>query len=161
VRKEGSIPVLMLTALGDEKNRIFALELGADDCLVKPFNLRELVARLRAILRRSANYQQHSSPLVLGALAIDPSIMSATLEGLPVRLTAAEFRVLEALARSAGRIQSRETLTHQALGRRLQPFDRSIDTHVSNIRRKLCLDSGRGIEIKSSRGHADTYRPGA
>jgi DNA-binding response OmpR family regulator len=79
--------------------------------------------------------------------------MSATLGGVPVRLTTAEFMVLEALARSAGSVQSRETLTYRALGRRLEPFDRSIDTHISNLRRKLCLDQGRGIEIKSLRGH--------
>jgi DNA-binding response OmpR family regulator len=154
LRKEGSaVPVLMLTALGDEKDRILALELGADDYLVKPFSVRELVARLRAILRRSARCRPDWTPLALGALAIYPGTMSATIEGVPVRLTTAEFMVLEALARSAGRVQSRETLTYQALGRPLEPFDRSIDTHISNIRRKLCLDPGRGLEIKSSRGH--------
>ena len=152
LRKEGSVPVLMLTALGDEKDGILALELGADDYLVKPFSVRELVARLRAILRRSASGRPDST-LALGALAIYPGTMSATIEGVPVRLTTAEFLVLDALARSAGRVQSRETLTYQALGRPLEPFDRSIDTHISNIRRKLCLDPGRGIEIKSSRGH--------
>jgi two-component system response regulator CpxR len=153
LRMEGSVPILMLTALGDENDGILALELGADDYLVKPFSVRELVARLRAILRRSANVRPDSTPLALGALAIYPGTMSATLEGVPMRLTTAEFMVLEALARSAGRVQSRETLIYQALGRPLEPFDRSIDTHISNIRRKLCLDSGRGIEIKSSRGH--------
>ena len=152
LRREGSVPVLMLTAPGDEEDGILALELGADDYLVKPFRVRELVARLRAILRRSANGRPDST-LALGALAIYPGTMSATLKGVPVRLTTAEFMVLDALARSAGRVQSRETLTYQALGRPLEPFDRSIDTHISNIRRKLCLDSGRGIEIKSSRGH--------
>ena len=86
-------------------------------------------------------------------LVIDPWAMSATLEGVRVRLTSAALMAFEALARSAGRVQSRETLTYQALGRPLEPFDRSIDTHISNIRRKLCLDPGRGIEIKSSRGH--------
>ena len=154
LRQEGSaVPVLMLTALGDEKDRILALELGADDYLVKPFSVRELVARLRAILRRSADGRPDWTPLALGALAIYPGTMSATLEGVPVRLTTAEFLVLEALARSAGRVQSRETLTYQALGSPLEPFDRSIDTHISNIRHKLCLDPGRGVEIKSSRGH--------
>jgi DNA-binding response OmpR family regulator len=153
VRKEGSIPVLMLTARGDGQDRILALELGADDCLAKPFSVCELVARLRAILRRSTNSRPDSTPLAIGALAIYPGTMSVTLEGVPVRLTTAEFMVLEALARSAGRVQSRETLTYLGLGRPLEPFDRSIDTHISNIRRKLCLDSRRGIEIKNSRGH--------
>ncbi len=153
LRKEGSVPVLMLTALGEETDRILALELGADDSLVKPFSVRELVARLRAILRRSAHGRLDSTPLALGALAIYPGTMSATLDGMPVRLTTAEFMLLEALARSAGRVQSRETLTYQALGRPLEPFDRSIDTHISNIRRKLCLAPDRGIEIKNSRGH--------
>jgi DNA-binding response OmpR family regulator len=152
LRKEGSVPVLMLTAPGDEKDGILALELGADDYLVKPFSVREIVARLRAILRRSASGRPDST-LALGALAIYPGAMSATMAGAPVRLTTAEFMVLDALARSAGRVQSRETLTYQALGRPLEPFDRSIDTHISNIRRKLCLAPGRGIEIKSSRGH--------
>jgi DNA-binding response OmpR family regulator len=150
LRKEGRVPVLMLTAPGDEKDGILALELGADDYLVKPFSVRELIARLRAILRRSANGRP-GSILALGALALYPGTMS--LKGVPVRLTTAEFMVLNALARSAGRVQSRETLTYQALGRPLEPFDRSIDTHISNIRRKLCLDPVRGIEIKSSRGH--------
>src|SRR5579863_5593774 len=153
VRKQGNVPVLVITALGDEKDRILALERGADDYLVKPFSMRELVARLRAILRRSANGRLDSTPLALGALAIYPGMMSATLEGVPVRLTSAEFMVLTALARSAGRVQSRQALTYQALGRPLEPLDRSIDTHISNIRRKLCLDPGRGLEIKSSRGH--------
>jgi DNA-binding response OmpR family regulator len=153
VRKERTIPVLMLTAPGDKKDGILALELGADDYLVKPFSGRELVAHLRAILRRSNNSRPDSAPVALGALAIDPGTMSATLEGVPVRLTAAEFMLLESLARATGRVQSRQTLTYQALGRPLEPFDRSIDTHISNIRRKLCLDPGRGIEIKSLRGH--------
>jgi DNA-binding response OmpR family regulator len=148
------IPVLMLTAREDEEDGILGLELGADDYLSKPFRARELVARLRAILRRPyVRRWMEWTPLKLGELAIDPEARSATMEGVPVRLTTAEFLVLEALARSAGRVQSRATLTYQALGRRLEPFDRSIDTHISNIRRKLCLDPGRGIEIKSVRGH--------
>jgi len=136
LRTEGSKPVLIVIALPDEHDRIPAL-----------------AARLRALLRRSANVQLDSTPLAVGPLAIYPRTMSATLEGAPLRLTTAEFMLLQALARSAGRVQSRETLTYQALGRPLQPFDRSIDTHISNIRRKLCLDPARGIKIKSSRGH--------
>ena len=153
VRKQGNVPVLVITALGDEKDRILALELGADDYLVKPFSMPELVARVRAILRRSADGRLNSTPFALGALAIYPGTMSATLGGVPVQLTAAEFMVLDALARSAGRVQSRQTLTYRALGRSLERFDRSIDTHVSNIRRKLSLDPRRGIEIRSFRGH--------
>jgi two-component system response regulator CpxR len=153
VRNEGNLPVLMLSALGTEKDRILALELGADDYLVKPFSVRELVARLGAILRRSANGRPDSAPLALGALAIYPGTMSVTFEEVPVQLTTAEFMLLEALARSAGRVQSRETLTYHALRRPIEPFDRSIDTHIANIRRKLCLDAARGIEIKCSRGH--------
>ena len=149
----GQTPVLLLIARGEEEDGILGLELGADDYLSKPFRARELVARLRAILRRSGrNGLAESTSLTLGELAIDPEARSATMEGVPVRLTTAEFLVLEALARSAGRVQSRATLTYQALGRRIEPFDRSIDTHVSNIRRKLCLDPGRGVEIRSSRG---------
>jgi len=154
LRRSGQIPVLLLTARGDEEDGILGLELGADDFLSKPFRRRELVVRLRAILRRSdRNGPAEPTSLRLGELAIDPGARSATIEGAPVRLTSAEFLVLEALARSAGRVQSRATLTYQALGRRLEPFDRSIDTHISNLRRKLCLDTERGIEIKSSRGH--------
>jgi two-component system response regulator CpxR len=152
LREDGSVPVLILTALGDEEDRILALELGADDYLVKPFSVRELAARLRAILRRSAGGRPDSTPLALGALGIDSGTKSATIAGVPMRLTSAEFMVLETLARSAGRVQSRETLTYQALGRHIEPFDRSIDTHISNIRRKLCVDGERGIEIRSSRG---------
>ncbi len=154
LRMQGHTPVLMLTECGQEEEGILGLELGADDYLSKPFRARELVARLRAILRRAdLKGRTVPAPLTLGELAIDPGARSATMEGVPVRLTTAEFLVLEALARSAGRVQSRATLTYQALGRRLEPFDRSIDTHISNIRRKLCLDPRRGIEIKSSRGH--------
>jgi len=150
----GRIPVLMLTSPEREDDGILSLELGADDYLSKPFRVRELVARLRAILRRSERHTRTEQvALTVGELAIDSAARSASMEGVPVRLTAAEFLVLEALARSAGRVQTRVTLTYQALARRLEPFDRSIDTHISNIRRKLGLDLGRGIEIKSWRGH--------
>jgi two-component system response regulator CpxR len=134
--------VLLVTATRDPKDRILAM----------PLSERELVGSVRAMLRRIADGSPDSAPLAVGALAMDPGTMSVTLAGVPVRLTTAEFKVLEVLARSSGRVQSRETLTQQALGRWLEPFDRSVDTHISNIRRKLCLYQGRGIEIKSSRG---------
>ena len=154
LRVQWHIPVLMLTASGGEEVGIMGLDLGADDYLVKPFRAREMVARLRALLRRSEpKGHRPAAPLTLGELALDCGAKSATMDGVPVRLTTAEFLLLESLARSAGRVQSRAMLTHKALGRRLEPFDRSIDTHVSNIRRKLCLDAGRGIQIRSFRGH--------
>jgi DNA-binding response OmpR family regulator len=153
LRMQEPVPVLMLTARGGRKDGILGLELGADDYLSRPFSPRELVARLRAILRRSGPSRRTDSiPLTLGELTIDLAVRSASMEGVPVRLTTAEFMLLEILVRSAGRVQSRATLTTQALGRRLKPYDRSIDTHISNIRRKLSLDVGRGLEIKSSRG---------
>jgi DNA-binding response OmpR family regulator len=154
LRMEGSVPVLMLTARGDEDDRVLGLELGADDYLSKPFSARELIARVRAVLRRSEiPTSLPARKLEIGSLTIDAEEFSATLNGVPVRLTTAEFMVLEALARCPGHVQSRASLTYQALGRALEPFDRSIDTHVSNIRRKLSMDGGRGIDIKNMRGH--------
>jgi DNA-binding response OmpR family regulator len=154
LRLSGDVPVLMLTARGEEDDRILGLELGADDYLSKPFNPRELVARVRAILRRrDAKDRTGRVKIEVGALTLDPDAMSVVLEGREVRLTTAEFMVLETLARSAGRVQSRAALTHQALGRPLEAFDRSIDTHVSNIRRKLGLGPGGGLDIRGLRGH--------
>jgi two-component system response regulator CpxR len=153
VRMGGSVPVLMLTARGDENDRVLGLELGADDYLAKPFSARELIARIKAVLRRS-QMRNHTveRELKLGALLLDFEGLSVKLNGIPVRLTTAEFLVLDALARSAGRTQTRASLTYQALGRKLEPFDRSIDTHVSSIRRKLSIEGGCGINIKNVRG---------
>ena len=155
VRSEGSLPVLMLSARGREDDRILGLELGADDYLAKPFSARELVARIRSILRRSDAGRRAvpSSALRVGSLTIDCDAMSVTLNDVPVRLTAAEFRVLEALMRSPGEIQSKAGLSYRALGRPLEPFDRSIDTHVSNIRRKLFRGERPDVDIRCLRGH--------
>ena len=129
------------------------LELGADDYLAKPFNPRELVARIRAILRRRefAGAARRQA-LTLGPLRLDPESLTVSLANCDIRLTTAEFFVLEALARHAGQIQSRAHLTEQALGRPLEPFDRSIDTHVANIRRKLGLTDATPIAIRGVRG---------
>jgi two-component system response regulator CpxR len=161
LRAENSIPVLMLTARGEEDDRVLGLELGADDYLAKPFNPRELIARVRAILRRSEPGGMEPAMLALGSLAIDPLTSSVTVGGVPVRLTTAEFRVLEILLRAPGRVQSRAALAYHALGRPLEPFDRSIDTHVSNIRRKLGLKPGAGPDIRSLRGHGYMLIAGA
>jgi DNA-binding response OmpR family regulator len=153
LRRRSDIPVLMLTARGGDDDRVAGLELGADDYLAKPFNPRELVARIRAILRRreSATASRRQA-LALGPLALDPKSFFVSLEDREIRLTSAEFFVLEALARRAGQIQSRAGLTEHALGRALEPYDRSIDTHVANIRRKLGLQDRSSIAIRGVRG---------
>jgi len=141
LRRSSVVPVLMLTARGDDVDRIVGLEVGADDYLPKPFNPRELVARMRAILRRATGSAAAPSGLSVrlpaGELTLDPHSLSASLAGDSLRLTGAEFRVLACLATHAGEIVPRDRLTEQALGRRYTPFDRAIDTHVSNLRRKL------------------------
>jgi DNA-binding response OmpR family regulator len=159
-------PILMLTARGDDVDRIVGLELGADDYLSKPFNPRELVARIRAILRRASNRPQRgTSPdeVAVGPIVLNSGMHQVRVSGQPVALTGAEFRVLELLMRAAGQVISRESMTEQALGRKLVPYDRSIDTHISNLRRKLNLENGKNPEIKNVRGsgYTLTCAPGA
>ena len=154
LRRNLSVPVIMLTAHGADVDRIVGLELGADDYLAKPFNPRELVARVRAVLRRFSprDADAPAHPVTIGPLRLDPAIFEVTLSGEAVRLTGTELRLLEVLMRSAGQVQSRESLTERVLGRRLTPYDRSIDTHVSNLRRKLGLGEQGLPEIRSIRG---------
>jgi len=135
-------PILMLTARGDDVDRIVGLELGADDYLSKPFNPRELVARL------------NSAPdeIAVGPITLNTGTHRVHVAGVLAPLTGAEFRVLELLMRSAGQVISREAMTEQALGRKLVAYDRSIDTHISNLRRKLDLEAGSNPEIKNVRG---------
>jgi DNA-binding response OmpR family regulator len=151
-------PILMLTARGDDVDRIVGLELGADDYLSKPFNPRELVARLRAILRRASIRRARggADELNVGPIVLNTGMHQVRVAGRPVALTGAEFRVLELLMRAAGQVISREAMTEQALGRKLVPYDRSIDTHISNLRRKLDLEIGRQPEIKNVRGSGYT-----
>jgi DNA-binding response OmpR family regulator len=151
-------PVLMLTARGDDVDRIVGLELGADDYLSKPFNPRELVARIRAVLRRSSNRPARGMPdeFNVGPIVLNTGTRQVRMGERAVALTGAEFRVLELLMRSAGQVISRESMTEQALGRKLVPYDRSIDTHISNLRRKLELEAGRNPEIKNVRGSGYT-----
>lgn len=156
-QRKPRLPVLMLTARGEAIDRILGLELGADDYLAKPFDPRELAARVRAILRRAAvavdaNAAAALSPLEVGALVLDVQRRRATLGGAPLELTGAEFRVLQHLAESCGQPVDRRLLTERALGRKLTLYDRSIDTHVSNLRRKLERQEESGLEIRSVRG---------
>jgi DNA-binding response OmpR family regulator len=146
IRAKSDLPVLMLTARGDDTDRIIGLELGADDYLPKPCNPRELAARVRAILRRagSADAPASDEPLTVGALMIWPSQRRAQMQGKPITLTSSEFNLLEVLARHAGSPVSRADLSLQALGRPLARFDRNIDVHLSSLRQKLGkLEDGR------------------
>lgn len=158
LRQKSPVPVLMLTARGSELDRILGLELGADDYLPKPFNPRELVARLRAILRRTTSGVSASSkPIHLADVELHPESRSVTCAGKPVALTGAEFDLLYTFLRSPGKIISREDLTQAALGRPMSPMDRSIDVHVSNLRRKLGAYDGNHERIKAIRGSGYVY----
>jgi two-component system OmpR family response regulator len=138
VRRESSMPVLMLTARGDDTDRIVGLELGADDYVPKPCTARELTARIRAILKRTNNTGNGESRAIkVGALTVWPEKRKVEQAGRPVELTSTEFGLLEVLVRNAGQVVSKEELSEQALGRPLMRFDRSIDMHMCNIRQKL------------------------
>lgn len=139
IRAAGSLPVLMLTARGDDVDRILGLELGADDYVPKPCTPRELTARVRAILRRSGGGEPGTpaAPLVVGALTLWPEQRRAVWAEKTLELTSTEFNLLEVLARNAGRVVSKDELSEQGLGRAFLRYDRSIDVHVSSIRQKL------------------------
>ncbi|WP_374243593.1 response regulator [Zoogloea sp.] len=140
IRAHSQVPVIMLTAKGDDVDRIVGLELGADDYVPKPCTPRELVARLRAILRRTQDVSPADTaggPLVAGALQMWPQMRRAQWRGDALELTSTEFNLLELLARNAGRVVSKAELSEQGLGRPLARFDRSIDVHLSSIRHKL------------------------
>ena len=137
VRAGSRTPVLMLTARGEVVDRILGLEMGADDYLAKPCNPRELVARLRAVLRRTQPAEADTPVLKVGALEVHPATRRAELAGGALDLTSTEFNLLELLARHAGRVVSKETLSEEGLGRPLTLYDRSIDMHMSKLRRKL------------------------
>jgi two-component system response regulator CpxR len=147
LRKTSNTPVFMLTARGEDVERILGIEMGADDYLPKPYNPRELLARIRAILKRSGKIRVPVSTEI-GGLIINSSTMSALLNGDELPLTSAEFQILDMLAKNAGNVVSREDISRNIFGRELQSFDRSIDVHVSNIRRKM----GNTEIIKSIRG---------
>ena len=159
LRQKSSVPVLMLTARGSELDRILGLELGADDYLPKPFNPRELVARLRAILRRTSSTAGGSpaQPVNVADVELHPESRSVSCSGKSVTLTGAEFDLLFTFLRNPGKIISREDLTQAALGRPMSPMDRSIDVHVSNLRRKLGSYNGDQERIKAIRGSGYVY----
>jgi len=137
IRAGSRIPVLMLTARGDDADRILGLELGADDYVAKPCTPRELTARVRAILRRTQAAPDTGAVLTVGKLTMFPEQRRVTWDGAPVDLTSTEFNLLEVLARNAGRPVSKNELSEQGLGRPLARFDRNIDVHLSSLRHKL------------------------
>ena len=151
LRAQSPVPVLILTARGEDIERILGLEIGADDYMPKPFNPRELIARIRAILRRTIPETRAAAPLVMGDIRLDPAAREVWLKEAQLDLTSVEFTLLEALLHDAGRVVTREHLTETVLGRKLGPFDRVIDVHVSNVRRKLGPAQG-GERIKAVRG---------
>jgi two-component system, OmpR family, response regulator CpxR len=154
-RNTSRIPVLLLTARGEDVDRIVGLEVGADDYLPKPFNPRELVARIRAILRRTQGEKSEGQiPEILrvGEIELDPATRTVRQNGKPVELTSVEFTLLQVLLREAGRVVTRERLVDAVLSRKFSPFDRSIDMHVSKVRKKLGDAEGGTDYIKTVRG---------
>jgi len=139
LRQSSRVPVIILTARGDEVDRIIGLELGADDYLVKPFSPRELVARVRAVLRRVDEHDTTvgDEPLVRGDLTVDPARRRATVAGRPVELTPTEFDLLAHLARQPGRVFTRAQLLTAIHGVAVESYERAIDAHIKNLRRKL------------------------
>lgn len=154
IRQTSQVPVLMLTARGDDVDRIVGLELGADDYVPKPCTPRELAARLRAILRRAKAPagEGDEGAIDVPPLLIKPGQRSATLHGQPLQLTSAEFNLLEVLARHAGRVVGKAELSELGLGRQLVRFDRAIDVHMSSIRQKLGVLADGRSRIQTVRG---------
>lgn len=150
LRQISRVPVLMLTARGEDVDRIIGLELGADDYLPKPFNPRELAARIRAVLRRyEPRPATPSGRLEVNGVVLDPGTREVTAHGRRVELTTFEFDILELLMRSAGRVLSRDALMENFYNRKATAFDRSIDMHISHLRKKL--ETGDTL-IKTIRG---------
>ena len=155
LRQHNQTPVIMLTAKGDTVDRVIGLEIGADDYLSKPCDPRELVARIRAILRRSSQKEVTPSSierLASGKLSLHLGTRTTTWDNNEVPLTGTEFSVLEILVRQAGQVISKDDMTEQALNRKLTPYDRSIDVHVSNIRKKLTAAGANKELIINVRG---------
>jgi two-component system, OmpR family, response regulator CpxR len=159
LRQTSRTPVLMLTARGDDMERIVGLEIGADDYLPKPFNPRELVARLRAILRRTQTSDEPpaAEKIQLDDIEVSLAARSAKMDGRDLNLTSVEFELLAELLKNAGAVIKKEDLNLKVLGRRLSPFDRSLDMHVSNLRKKLGARKNGDERIKTVRSVGYIY----
>ncbi len=161
LREESNLPVIMLTARGDDMERIVGLEIGADDYLPKPFNPRELTARLRAILRRAAPADENgdgSEKIDVDGIEISSASRIAKSDGVELNLTSVEFGLLHELLKEAGKIVKKEDLSESVLERKLSPYDRSLDMHISNLRKKLGarLDGSERIKTIRSVGYIYT-----
>ncbi len=154
IRQASSVPVIMLTAKGGDVDRVIGLEMGADDYVAKPYFPRELVARLRAVLRRQRDAQPAPGNTVLkmGPLELSPGKRETCWNGAAFELTTSEFDMLESLLRAGELVSSKEELSLRVLGRKREVYDRSVDVHVSNLRRKLAAGSNGAIEIETIRG---------
>eukprot|EP00903_Cladosiphon_okamuranus_P003626 g3624.t1 len=164
LRKTSNTPVLMLTAMGDEADRIVGLELGADDYLPKTFSSRELLARLRAVTRRSSMAEASlttSTDLTCGPLRVSEESHTATLGGKTLELTLLEFAILVSLMKSRGRVKTREDLLEDVSERRFDIFDRSIDVHISQLRKKLRDDPRHPTFITTIRGIGYRFEEGS
>ena len=159
LRERSKLPVIMLTARGDDMERIVGLEIGADDYLPKPFNPRELAARLRAILRRAHadGDAKNGGNLEVDGVVLSPSSRVATLDGTDLKLTSVEFELLRELLRDAGKVVKKEDLSERVLERKLSPFDRSLDMHISNLRKKLGPRRDGSERIKTVRSVGYIY----
>jgi DNA-binding response OmpR family regulator len=156
VRRHSSLPIIMLTARGDETDRVVGLELGADDYVVKPFSARELIARIRAVLRRVPDGevapQAVEAAIEIGAVAVDPAMRRATLEGAELALTRREFDLLALLARNAGTVLTRERLMDEVWDTNWFGSTKTLDVHVSSLRRKLGDDAAESRYLHTVRG---------
>ncbi len=161
IRQESQLPVIMLTAKGDDVDRVVGLEMGADDYISKPFYARELVARLKAVLRRTAPREPAVArkALSFGALLVTPASRQVLWRGVALDLTATEFNLLELLLQSPGELVTKDVLTEKALGRRRTSYDRSVDVHIGNLRRKLTAACAGAVEIHTVRGLGYTLGP--
>lgn len=160
LREVSELPVIMLTARGDDMERIVGLEIGADDYMPKPFNPRELAARLRAILRRSAPVDDDpagNARLDIDGVQLSPPSRTATRDGIDLGLTSVEFGLLHQLLKDAGKIVKKEDLSESVLERKLSPYDRSLDMHISNLRKKLGPRADGSDRIKTIRSVGYIY----
>ncbi len=152
VRAESSVPIIMLTAMASEEDKLIGLDLGADDYLTKPFSPRELLARIRAVLRRAGEAEQGLSRAQVGSLTVDPGRHEVSVRGESVYLTPTEFKLLATLMQQPGRVFSRLQLVDRVFGASYDGLERSVDEHVMNLRRKIEPDAGRPHYVLTAYG---------